>query len=124
MHLLTAWVASALAGAVAYPIGALISAALLGAPSVVLRGLLRFNVYYLYVLAFCLVLQLVYGGLLYLVLARFGWLTLPVILAAYIVPLILFHWFGSDVPKDLIMAIPHFLVGASLAIVAWLLVRA
>jgi len=50
-------------------------------------------------------------------------LTLPVILAAYIVPLMLIHWYGSDVPKDLIMAIPHFLTGASLAIVAWLLVR-
>src|SRR5262245_66494578 len=111
MQLVTAWLASALAGAVAYPIGVVIAAALQGVPSVVWTGFLRFN---LYVFAFCLVLQLVYGGLLYLVLTRVGLISLPLVLMAYVVPLMLFVWAASDRSQDLITAIPWLLCAASL----------
>jgi hypothetical protein len=116
MHLVTTWVVSAVAGTVAYPIGGLIAATLLGSPLVVWRGLFGFGL--LYVFVFCLVLQFVYGGLLYLVLAHLGLVSLPLVLMAYLVPSMLFVWAGSDRPKDLIMAIPMLLSAASLAIVA------
>ena len=117
MRLMIAWIASAFAGAVAYPAGGLIAATLMGARPALSSGLLIFG---LYVLVFCLVLQLVYGGLLYLMLGKLGMLNLPVLIVAYLAPIALWVSVGGDTGKDLLMAIPKILCGLSVAVVTWL----
>lgn len=61
-----------------------------------------------YVFVACLAVQLVYGGLLYVLLVSLGWFKLPVVLLAYLVPVaVLAHM--SDVPKDAIMQISNLI---------------
>src|SRR6516162_9905010 len=120
MRLLVAWIASALAGAAAQPVGLCIAFWLLGgAPwgRGLILSILR-SVPYVFVA--CLVVQLVYGGLLYVLLGSLGWFKLPIVLLAYIVPVAALAYM-SDVPKDAIMQISTLTCGVALAVVGWLL---
>jgi hypothetical protein len=122
MRLLVAWLASALAGAVAEPIGRCIAFWLLGGAPWgwgLLTSILRMVPY---VFVACLVIQLVYGGILYMALTRLSWFNLPVVLLAYVLPVVAFAY-ASDTPKDAIMAISYLTLWMTLAIVGWLLAR-
>jgi hypothetical protein len=49
-----------------------------------------------------LIVQLVYGGILYVALKRLDWLNLPIILLAYVAPVIAFSWHASDTTNDIV----------------------
>jgi TRAP-type mannitol/chloroaromatic compound transport system permease small subunit len=53
-----------------------------------------------------LIVQLIYGGILYVVLKRLDWLNLPIILLAYVAPVIAFSWHASDTTNDIVGTIP------------------
>ena len=119
MRLLVAWVASAFAGAAAIPVGGWVAAWFLGGgPMVWAMGMFRIVPI---VFVGCLIVQFVYGGLLYLGLGYLGLFNLPVVVLAYVVPIAAFVWMGADVPKDIVMAIPKLACGLGLAVVGWML---
>jgi hypothetical protein len=114
MRLIIAWVVSGFAGNLTGHAGLWPAGWFLGAPSGWYSGVLRGFPYFF---AFCLVFQLVYGGLLCLVLGALGWRNLPVVLLGYVIPIGAFVWMGADVPKDIAMEIPKLTCGVGLAIV-------
>ena len=118
--LVIAWIASALAGSFAHIAGRIIGAALLGVPLGMPSplGLLYFSL-----LMFCigLIVQLVYGGLLYVVLKNIGLLNFPIVILAYLIPTIILWVFGSDRYKDLLMGISWLLQGLTLGLVSWMI---
>jgi hypothetical protein len=133
MRLLGAWIASALAGAAAYPIGLCVAIWLLekwipGPDTLAGRSVLGLGLMISilrmvpYVFVACLVVQLIYGGLLYVLFRSLGWFNLPVVLLAYIVPVAALALM-SDVPKDAIMQISNLTCGVALAVMGWLLAR-
>jgi hypothetical protein len=117
MRLLVAWIVSASVSAFAACVGMWLAGWLLGLPLGWLSGFLTF---FLAMLGFYLVLQLVYGGLLYVVLGRLGWRTLPVVLFAYLVPVIVL----TLVTTDITVGVPNLIGGTSLAVLGWRLTQA
>lgn len=127
MRLIVAGVASALAGAIAFHIGAFIGAAVLGATpeplwdmlvALVSPGSLTFAGY---VAGFGLVLQLFYGLPLYLGLRTLGIFHLfPVVLAAYLLPTALMVLFVADTEKDLVMSLRYVAFALALGGIGWL----
>lgn len=55
-----------------------------------------------------LVFQLLYGGLVYVVLKKLNLLKLPTALLGYLTPLVAYQLLGSDPPKDIFSAAPWF----------------
>lgn len=125
MRLVVAWLLSSFAGALVAYAGSWVTALLMGAPSpsfsaqvvAVTRGL---TVFFL----FCLALQLIYGGLLYLILGYLGILNFPVVVVAYAVPMAVLIWWGSDMPKDILMGMPRVIGAITLGVVGWMLAKA
>jgi hypothetical protein len=127
MHLIVAWIASALAGAIAFTLGGLIASAALGAPTqsftdmlawLISPGVLTFTAY---VVAFGLALQLFYGLPLYLGLRALEIFHLPVVLAAYVLPTALLVVLVSDTAKDLIMSLRYIAFAVAVSSVGWLI---
>ena len=113
-------IASALAGSFAHIAGRMIGATLLGVPLGVppLLGLLYFS---LLMFGIGLIVQLVYGGLLYVVLKNIGLLNFPIVILAYLIPTIILWVSGSDRYKDLLMGISWLLQGLTLGLVSWII---
>lgn len=70
-----------------------------------------------------LVFQLLYGGVVYVILRRLGLFNLLMVLLAYLGPLAVIVWLGSDREKDIIEAIPRLALVSILALVGWFLAR-
>jgi hypothetical protein len=117
MNLVIAWFASALAGAVVFLAGEIAVGAFMGAP-IAIPITARSLKFMALVFAFGLVVQLLYGGLVYLALRR-GGLNLAAVFLAYFVPVFLFCAAGSDTGKSAMMSIPVLLWASALAVVAW-----
>ncbi len=66
-----------------------------------------------------LVVQIIYGGLLYLALAPRGGLRLWVILLAYVVPVALFGWHASDTSADIVGTVRWIGFASLVALVFW-----
>ena len=66
-----------------------------------------------------LVVQIVYGGLIYAVLFRWGGLQLWLIVLAYIVPVALFDWTASDTTADIEGTIRWIGFAFLVAVVFW-----
>lgn len=117
--LVSAWIASALAGSFAHITGRMIGAALLGVPLGMppLLGLLYFS---LLMFGIGLIVQLVNGGLLYVVLKNIGLLNFPIVILAYLIPTIILWVSRSDQYKDLMMGISWLLQGLTLGLVSWI----
>jgi hypothetical protein len=127
MRLLVAWIASALAGFVAERFGTLIAVAiptwkhLLHWTDVLFILRVIPASVYAYAFVVFLILQLAYGGLLYLVLTRLGLFNLPLVLLAYLVPIAGFALMDIGAPAR--HAIPVFTAGTALAVVGWFVAR-
>jgi hypothetical protein len=67
----------------------------------------------------CLIFQLVYGGLTYLILTRTGVWSLWTIMISYLAPVLLFSYFASDTPKDVVGTIPWIVLALIVAVVSW-----
>jgi hypothetical protein len=115
-HLIIAWIASAVANSAAFGAWVFISAGLNGSPPPAPKGFLRLM---LFAFGSSLMIQIVYGGLLYIALKRFGLFNFPVVLLAYLIPVILFSWHASDTSNELIGTIPWLVFGSILALVFW-----
>jgi hypothetical protein len=131
MRLLIAWVASTLAGVVAFSLAVTISAPI--SVWLIYGRLPEWNdihflfrivpsAAYAYAFVMLLMFQLAYGGLLYLVLRRLGLFNLPLVLLAYFVPITGIALIGSAAPK-IANAIPMLTAGTALAVVGWFLAR-
>ena len=66
-----------------------------------------------------LIVQLIYGGILYIVLKQLGWLSLPIILLAYLAPVVAFSWHASDTTNDLLGTIPWLAFALIVGFVSW-----
>ena len=121
LELLLAWIASALAGAFAYTT-AFVLTELLGADLVspysprwspeLLTLILPF-------FAIGLIVQLIYGGLLYLGLKAAGLFNFPMLLLGYLLPITAIAWLESDTTGQLLMSEPLLLSGLVVAFVTW-----
>ena len=65
-------------------------------------------------------MQFFYGGLLYLVLKRLDWISLPIILLAYLAPVIAFSWHASETTNDIVGTIPSLVFALIVGFVSWL----
>jgi TRAP-type mannitol/chloroaromatic compound transport system permease small subunit len=63
--------------------------------------------------------QFVYGGALYLILKRLDWISLPIVLLAYLAPVIAFSWHASDTTNDIIGTIPWIVFALIVGLVSW-----
>jgi hypothetical protein len=84
------------------------------------RGILRLT---LLAAGSSLTIQLVYGSLLLIVLKPIGLFRPPVILFAYLVPVLLLSWYMSNTTNDLIGTIPWLVFASILALVFWFFAR-
>jgi hypothetical protein len=75
---------------------------------------------FLFALSIGLVGRLTYGGLLYLVLKRLDLLSLPIILLAYLAPVLLFSWHASDTTNAILGTIPWVVFALIVGFVSWL----
>jgi hypothetical protein len=120
LQLVTAWVASAVVAPVVYVGWVIVAVAFLGggwpSPKAMLQWLTIF-------FGGALIFQLLYGGFVYVVFRRLGLFNLLTVLLAYLVPLAVFLWMGSDRQKDLIEAIPKLTLAFMVALVGWFFAR-
>ena len=114
-HLAVAWLASAFAFSLSFVVFMFVTAQLEGAHPT-LRGYFRVGF-----LAFGagLLVQLVFGGFLYIVLSRIGLFRWWAVVLAYVVPVALFGWYVSDTTQDLLGTIPWLLFALIVALVTW-----
>ena len=128
-RLITAWVVSALVFPVAYIGWGMYSRAFLEAapspPLTLLRSLLTLSNLRFFLTFFggALVFQLLYGGVVYVILRRLGLFNLLMVLLAYLGPLAVIVWLGSDQKKDIIEAIKPLALLSILALVSWFLAQ-
>ena len=115
VHLIFAWATSALAFALAFVAWMVITAHLEGATPPA-RGYWRVGV-----LAFGagLVIQLFYGGLLYVALSRIGLFNPVVVAIAYLIPVVIFSWYASNTFQDLLGTIPWLVFALVVSLVFW-----
>jgi hypothetical protein len=110
-----AWAASALAFALAFVSWAFITVKLENAPPPLkgyfLLGLFAFGI--------GLIVQFVYGSLLYIVLKRLDWISLPIVLLAYLAPVIAFSWHASETTNDIVGTIPWLVFALIVGFVSW-----
>jgi hypothetical protein len=66
-----------------------------------------------------LIVQLVYGGLIYFILTRTGLWNVWTVLLAYVVPVVAFSWRASDTTQDILGTIPWLVFALILAAVSW-----
>jgi hypothetical protein len=118
--LLVPWLASALAFSlmqVAWmfvTFGLEISA--LPPPITVVRGVLGF-------FAIGLVIQFVYGGLVYVILTQAGLWNVWTVSLAYLLPVALFGWHASDTTQDILGTIRWLVFALVVAVVSWFFAR-
>jgi len=114
-HLILAWLASALALSVVFVAWMFITIKLEGSPPP-LKGYFRVGL-----LAFGagLAIQLLYGGLIYFALSRFGLFHWWAVVLAYLVPVVLFSWRASDTTQDILGTIPWLAFAVVVALVSW-----
>jgi hypothetical protein len=119
--LLVAWLASAIAFS-----GAFISwmflmvrmeGGVLPQPLYIFRGAL-------FAFALCLVFQFGYGWLVYAILTRADLWNIWTVSLAYLLPVILFSYVGSDTTQDLLGTIPWLVFALIVALVSWSLAPA
>src|SRR5262245_39529396 len=124
MRLLIAWAVSALAGFVAFVVMTLIGAAIstLYASGHPLTGY-TVTIPYAHAIAFFLVVQFTYGGLVYLVLSWLGLFNLPLVLLVYLAPIGGLFLMPTDAPGNFTNVIPTLAGVATLAVVGWRLAR-
>jgi hypothetical protein len=115
LHLIVAWLASALTFAAAFVAWMFITVKIEGSP--LPKNILGIT---LLGLGAGLVVQLIYGSLVYSVLTRAGAFTLWAVAAAYLVPVVLFSWRASDTYQDLIGTIPWLIFAILVGTVFWL----
>lgn len=118
--LVLAWLLSALAFCIAY-LGWMFLAIWLegGVPPSPL-GVLRGG---LFVLAASLIVQLGYGGLIYVFLTRTGLWSLWTVALAYLAPVLWFSWAASDTTRDITGTIPWLVFALIVAAVSWFFAR-
>jgi hypothetical protein len=69
-----------------------------------------------------LFVQLIYGGLLYLVLKRLEWINLPIVLRVYLAPVVAFSWHASETTNDIVGTVPWILFALIVGVVSWFFV--
>jgi hypothetical protein len=116
-HLVIAWIVSALAGSAIY-VALMFIQLWPRFPS--LKVVLRFAAF---ATASALVIQLAYGGLLYVILKPLGLFRLPLVVLAYLVPVFLVGWRFADTTDDLLGMAPWLAIATALAAVFWFLAR-
>lgn len=117
-HLLLAWLAPALAFSLMFVAWMFVTVTLEGAVPP-LKGYFRVGL-----LAFGsgLIIQLIYGGFLYITLFRAGLLQWWAVLIAYVLPVLLFSWWASDTMQDILGTLPWLVFTTVVALLSWFLV--
>jgi hypothetical protein len=67
-----------------------------------------------------LIVQLVYGGLIYFILNRARLWNVWTVLLAYVLPVVAFSWHASDTTQDFMGTIPWLAFASTVALVSWL----
>jgi hypothetical protein len=112
-----AWLVSALAFSVAFVAWMFVTVWLEGSVPPGPFGVLRLS---LFVLCASLIVQLGYGGLIYVILTRVGLWSVWTVALAYLLPVILFSWSASDTTQDILGTIPWLVFASIVAVVSWL----
>jgi len=119
--LVAAWLASALAFSIAYIAWMFVSIWREGSVLPQTIGILRLG---LFAFGAALIVQLVYGGLIYVILTRIGFWSIWTVALAYLLPVVLFSWHASDTTQDIFGTIPWLVFALIVAVVSWLLAPA
>ncbi len=119
--LLVAWFASAIAFSGAFLSWMLLMARMEGGVLPQPLGIVRVA---LLPLVLCLIFQFVYGGLVYVILARPGLWNIWTVSLAYLLPVVVFSYRHSDTTQDLLGTIPWLAFALIVAAVSWFFVPA
>jgi hypothetical protein len=117
--LAVAWLGSAFAFTIAFIAWMFVTAWLEGSIPPRPAGVLRLG---LFAFGASLVVQLAYGGLVYLILTRMGLWSVWTVALAYLLPVVLFSWSASDTMQDILGTIPWLAFASIVAVVSWFFV--
>jgi hypothetical protein len=114
--LAVAWLASAFAFSIAFIAWMFVTVWLEGSVPPRPVGVLRLGVF---AVGASLVVQLGYGGLIYVILTRMGLWSIWTVALAYLLPAVLFSWSASDITQDILGTIPWLVFALIVAAVTW-----